>query len=298
MKAFTLVELLVVIAIIAMLVSMLIPELSAAKSIARSTICKSHLNQISNGFKAPRGNGTSKSFPNKNSWPSIPMDVLSIPDIYVCPEDTDEGQGTLVANYSLHYGPDCNELAGLDLLIVPESDGFGHGGSPICKVRDMGDWTLYIFDDGMCRDLDDWAFRVTKGYPRTATRILNPENTDSTPSGGRKVSIYCNGKPLPGWEDMRETSLVGQSFVMTEEGTLDYGYNALISGYEVSPKTIVALDYNLRLANDGEDMTSELQNGARHRGKLNVLYTDGSVTHSRPSQLDPAISNNSILWTP
>ncbi len=45
-KGFTLVELLVVIAIIALLMAILIPSLSKAREAAKSTVCKSHLQQL------------------------------------------------------------------------------------------------------------------------------------------------------------------------------------------------------------------------------------------------------------
>jgi len=300
-KAFTLVELLVVVAIIGLLVAILMPELAAVKELGRMTVCQTHLKQMFDGFnhgEAGSGMLKSKPFPGPDGWPATPMNVLPNPEIYLCPSDGDDSDDVPMEAYSIHYGADCGDLAGFSLLIAPESDGYGHGGSPICRVEDMGDWTLYIFDDGLHRDLDDWAFRVTKDYPRVATRILNPYNPGSSPSGERTCSIWANGQPLAGWEDMRDRSLVGQSFIMSGEGVLDYGFNALVDGVHVAPDTLVTMDYPRRLAHSGEDMTVELAKAARHRGKLNVLRADGSVKTARPSELDPAIGNNAQKWTP
>ncbi|MCK4886673.1 MAG: prepilin-type N-terminal cleavage/methylation domain-containing protein, partial [Planctomycetes bacterium] len=45
-KAFTLVELLVVISVIALLIGLLMPALAAARSQARSVVCKANLHQL------------------------------------------------------------------------------------------------------------------------------------------------------------------------------------------------------------------------------------------------------------
>jgi len=301
-RAFTLVELLVVVAIIAMLLGMLMPQLSSIRAIGRAAVCKTHLKQIGQGFADARGHdgggAQARPFPAPDSWPAIPMDVLPDEEMYLCPENPHDGTGVCLEAYSIHYGENCQELEGFNLLIAPTSDGYGHGGSPICKVRDMGSWTLYIFDDGACRDLDDWAFRVTKSVPRIATRIQNPENPDSTPSGYRTCSIWVNGQELDGWGDLRDVNLIGKSFTMDGEGVLDYGFNAAVDCYEVAPETIVALDYDMRVANRGEDMTDVLGGSARHRGKLNYLRADGGVLDATPSQLDPAFTGNADQWTP
>ena len=49
--AFTLVELLVVVGIVALLVALLVPHLTRARSLARQTVCATHLKQINSLFK-------------------------------------------------------------------------------------------------------------------------------------------------------------------------------------------------------------------------------------------------------
>ncbi len=128
--------------------------------------------------------------------------------------------------------------------------------------------------------------------------IQNPDAPNHSSSGDRTCSIWANGQVVPGWENLNANE-PGDTFIMNGEGILDYGYNAKVSGYEVAPDTLVALDYNRRLAySNEEDMSDELVKAARHRGRLNYLQADGSVGAAGPSELDPALGNNDRKWSP
>ena len=74
-KAFTLIELLVVIAIISLLVSILVPSVTAAKALARKTVCKTNLRSLQLANEIYQGNndglyapGAADFLSNRNRW--------------------------------------------------------------------------------------------------------------------------------------------------------------------------------------------------------------------------------------
>lgn len=62
------------------------------------------------------------------------------------------------------------------------------------------------------------------------------------------------------------------------------------------PETIAVLDYDVAVANDGEDIAEHLRVSGRHRGKINVLDAQGRVQTLLPTQLDPLVVPKA--WTP
>jgi prepilin-type N-terminal cleavage/methylation domain-containing protein len=66
-QAFTLIEVLVVVAIIALLVAILIPSLASARDLARTTVCKTHLDQLYKGHNF-YAHDNKNHFPNVEWW--------------------------------------------------------------------------------------------------------------------------------------------------------------------------------------------------------------------------------------
>jgi len=275
-NGFTFIELLVVIAIIALLIAMLAPSVSTALAMARRTQCASRLHQISVAFPMASGKRT---MPDPWLWPAKPQDTVSDPEIYLCPEEDDEGMAD-ISQYEIW-------LRDEGLYITFEDTSAIAG---LCKVIDKGDYVEYWFDDGWYRDVDDFLFHVTKTEPRTATY-----RPDLSGRGmGRQVSLCFRREPVPGWEDLKDHP-AHDFFTLGAKGLTNFGINAQL-GQATSVGDVVLLDYVRVRANLGEDISRCLDESARHLGKLNVLWGDMSVRPEGPTALDPLIAPE--IWRP
>ena len=68
---------------------------------------------------------------------------------------------------------------------------------------------------------------------------------------------------------------------------------------DLAQDTIVVLDYDRLVANNGEDVGAKVRESARHLGCLNVLFAGGSVETRTVNDLDPQFSKASAeRWTP
>ena len=76
----------------------------------------------------------------------------------------------------------------------------------------------------------------------------------------------------------------------------NYGINLLVNAQQLSPGTIVLLDYDKLVVRPTDDISLDLAGSARHRGKINVLLADQSVTSVWYGSIDPKISPAS--WLP
>lgn len=83
---------------------------------------------------------------------------------------------------------------------------------------------------------------------------------------------------------------------MTGGASSNYAINAAVGKPTVAGSAIVLLDYDILVANSGETMAPHLTVGARHLGKINVLYADGSVRASWGLSLDKKLNPNA--WLP
>ena len=97
-RAFTLVELLVVVGIIALLISMLLPALNKAREASKTTVCLSHLQQISVAM--------SMYVNEYRGWPAIPY--YSTPNVLFSPGDSlfpyGRGYQDLLSRYTKTLG--------------------------------------------------------------------------------------------------------------------------------------------------------------------------------------------------
>ena len=281
--AFTLIELLVVVTIIILLVAILMPALSRARALTRCALCQHNLHQIGQAFHAAAGvdrpgQGARPTYPSGGAWPGVPMNALGDQRIYQCPERP-VGASSL-GDYQLY-------VHHVDAYINLEE-------GPYCQVTETGDYTRYAFEEYTSPDWNDVVFHVSAGPPRTLTLMPWFDGRSHT---ARWDSLRVRGEDVPGWEDIRQVPLYTK--ILLGGAATNYGINAKIHHYEVSPDTVVVLDYDRLVANNGEDMPELLGASARHLGRLNVLKADESVVRMGPSELDPDLSDDiADLWSP
>ena len=293
-SAFTLIELLVVIAIIALLGALVTPALKSARHGTRQIECASNLHQIAAAFPIAQSRRSSRRapmYPSVYEWPMVPQMAVEDGAIFWCPEGPtqDEMEGGEmeggVGPYELFLQHEGSE--GMYVSFQPTN------AHPWRLVFDRGEYWEYWFEDGKLKDIEggvDFVFHVSKAKPRVAVFQDVPHDT------WRVTSLVFRRNIVPGWEDLSNNAK-GDQFVMDMAGGLcNYGLNSSVaSRHSVAPDTIVLLDYDKTIANFGEDMGEYIEAGARHMGKSNVLYGDGSVTSKGPIDLDPLV--NPDPWT-
>jgi len=277
--AFTLVELLVVVAIVALLVAMLVPALHVARSTARSAVCRNNLSQIGKAFTAHHSRLSATADDGKRycrppRWPGIPLNVCPVEDIYLCPDVPQESEAERMGSLKFR----SQEGWEID---------FEQG--PNCNVTQGSGYTQYIFED-LQYGKDDWDDCHVRIYHESPPRLT--VNTMGS-AGYTQNEIWYMGKCV-----IRDASHSVGATVYLTGGITNYGMNAAIHQIRVAAGTVAVLDYVLILANNGEDMSTNLPDSARHRGRLNVLYADQSVHGRRPAQLDPGVPGGDAQWEP
>lgn len=280
-RGFTLIELLVVVTIIALMAMIVMPSVGAAREVARKVGCASNLHHISLAFQSGRAitaSGVRRPYPNMDDWPAIPQDVLSDERMYLCLEQP-VGNESEASDYALYA-----TAAG---MLIPFAKGsnvhvIDHGGSLEYRFEAGG--------QGANGDFNDVVFTI----PKTGAKIATLTPDGSSFRGLGTMSLRYKGEVVPGWEDFRNVE-AGMSFLMTGSGT-SYGINAMAENIGVgAAEKIIVLDYVSIVANTGEDMPRYLDESARHRGMLNVLFSDSSVRSKGPMELNPWIYPD--LWS-
>ena len=291
--AFTLIELLVVIAVIALLAILMTPTFEFALNMARQVQCESNLHQIGSAF-AMAQNMLSRQgkpmYPTVYEWPMVPQVAVENSGIFICPEDS-----TPAEEKGKETGSNLDDYA---LFLREENEGIyinfkTTDARPYRLVFDRGDYWEFWFEDGRLKDIDggvDFVFHVTKAIPHVA------EFQDVDHNTPRTTSLVFQEKVIPGWENL-SLNAKGDDIVMGGSGLpCDYGLNSSVASRDsVAPDTIIVLDYNTSIANQGEDMSETIEAAARHMGKNNVLYGDGSISSKTPLELDPLV--NPERWT-
>ena len=292
-SAFTLIELLVVVAVIALLAVLLTPTFEFASHMARRVQCESNLHQIGSAFSMAQNMNSRQGkpmYPTVYEWPKIPQVVVETGAIFICPEDS-----TPIEEKRKETGSDLEDYA---LFLRSEGEGIyinfkTDDARPYRLVFDRGDYWEFWFEDGRLKDIDhgvDFVFHVSKTMPHVA------EFQDVSHNTPRITSLVFQKKVVPGWENL-SVNAKGDDIVMGGSGLpCDYGLNSSVASRDsVAPDTIIVLDYDTAIANNGEDMSETLEAAARHMGESNVLYGDGSITSKKPIELDPLV--NPERWT-
>ncbi|MBL7133940.1 MAG: type II secretion system protein [Phycisphaerae bacterium] len=316
-RAFTLIELLVVIAIIALLITLLAPNLTAALRHARTVQCANNLKRIGEALMNRRA-ALGSDWDNRllaGTWPEALLGYVSgETDIYVCPEDRDPASGGMTENFPVqmaispngtwpgitHYldlvpGPMCRKLS-----VDQHTTWYNGGGGPppatydgpeglpntyflaFEDIQGGGDWSI---DDCQVKvELDEngvptfypadtpWSgYRMFFVWAADHTDALNPDGSH------QPLAVYPN--------ETRSVTTFG--------ALVSYGMNDDVARLAGGTRKILAVDYELVVANSSQDQWSDWHDEnnvptfARHGGKMNVLHMDGSVKLRRPDDVDP-----------
>ncbi len=326
-QAFTLIELLVVVAIIALLVTILVPELTAARSLARMAVCQHNLHEIGQAFNA-RANaemlGEAPPF-RVPGWPRALLPyVANQTEVLTCPESgeftampVEEMLEVRMYGGSFDYrlrldGPFVAKMSNTQYQAVVAAGWMHHG-----KVlADCPAYTEYVPDgddsvvwfcieeitpesegqEGLqsgaaAQDHEDIRMRVTDNEDGTFTLRVQ---TGSLGLAG-DISNAQTGEVL--------VQSITQWRLDTNYGPFEgafsecsYGMNAATRILGGAPGKILALDYERSVARSSDNWSAAkldpdgdgVPSFARHGGRINVLFADGGVKKMHPQQINPA----------
>jgi len=310
-KGFTLVELLVVIAIIGILIAMLFPALSAVRSAARSTQCKSNLRQfaiclLAKASDSPSGKFCSGAFDSgrdgafdKYSWVADCVEQDVFPGQLLCPSSICAGSEKLNINSS--DTTEFGERASPARRGVP----FSKADGTLTGVVEEGYNTNYasswhlvrsrpIFTNGATRgDLKNWyssgATQITAG-PLTL-RDLDAANVNASSIAmlgcaaqgdtvGKSDGILSAGLDLPAL-GLTDGVPVAESFndgpSIISGGRVQTIRNAM--GSSVPESVFRSADLPMLGEVGSSDLVLQDTRDwyAWHSGSVNVVFADGSV---------------------
>ena len=311
-KAFTLLELLVVIAIIALLVALLAPNLRGMRRVANTVLCTNNLKRI--GEAAGQLEIRARADPiqqlNAMRWQSQLEPFLPDQKLFICPEDDpDEGSARIPLDetasihawggYSGEYtqylraGPWFKKLSGTQYQQINLQDGKLYDAPPYMS-DDHPEVFWFIMEDWHSTSSDydyDLSIRVTDNADGTATLLFKQHGTgysyeliDLVKNEAVMTKAQMNGNP-PGAE---YTVTIGG------EGLTSYGINSAVASIRHSGGKIMVIEYPWFIArsthdwNNYESDVPGIPIFARHSGKINVLFVDGSVKLMRPDDINPA----------
>ena len=308
---FTLVELLVVITIIALLTLLFVPTFSGIFRRAKTTQCGNNLKRVGEAVTLFVGSGSSGGTRRltPTMWPKQVASFMGDGGVFVCPE----GESDFEAPQSLPL----HDIACIDVTTTGTDLEFIEGPF-VAKLNDEQfnainwgpahivlppyspgtDPTVFwwVLEDIVRpgSDMDyEIAVRVAENGDGSVTLRVkqvtgagyNFNLIDKTDN--RKVLVpkaQMNGGP-------------GSEVVLGNAGgTTSYGMNGVINDIMDANDKIMVLDYPWFVAHATHDWSSDKLASeipgvpifARHQGKINALFTDGSVRLKRPNEINPA----------
>jgi len=315
--AFTLLELLVVIAIIILLVALLAPNLRGMRQVATTVKCANNLKRIGEAAGQRRASETRGRIKSLQAfgWQESLLEYMgNRPEMLKCEEDDVlEASGPVAAELAVspngtwegitHYvdfeGPMCMKLSQTQY----EAGHPGSGSWDHSYVPDGGNIYWLFFEDiigGGDLDFNDAYIRVESSDNMT---ILHPKK------GSAGYSFWIvnadTHEDLMSPPGMLSTSDTRQ--VTIDQTPTSYGMNSNVERLWGGGK-ILALEYEITIAKDTDAWLTEwpreddasLPSFARHRGRMNVLFMDGSVVLTPPEKINPGLSESirSTYWEP
>lgn len=279
--AFTLIELLTVMAIIALLVAMLIPAAQAVRESARRAECANNLMNI--GMAYTNCKMTNRKFQGVDGWAAELLPFCSKTEkVFICPNDPDPAVSMWVPPAYLHVRqmtyPEYNNTHDIPLS----------GNGPRCRYSFNippspipGAYALEV------EDLTDWDWNDMR-------MLLEPQ-----PNGDVKLTCVQKNAgftyDLLDWNrQVRVTDWAPPKFTIfpAEMSRASYGINSHATYLQPGTDStkVLALEYEKIVADvvgpNAQDFFPRWV-APRHRGVLNVLYSDGRVERALPDDVDP-----------
>jgi prepilin-type N-terminal cleavage/methylation domain-containing protein/prepilin-type processing-associated H-X9-DG protein len=326
-NAFTLVEMMVVMSIIALLVVIVMPSMSAVSSMARATICRNNLQKLGSAFAIANttgitGAGTSGAksavgavYPKPMIWPAVPRSAVDDPTLYHCPEDPNKGQPDVGSMFKhLQYE---NEHGLFTLDTLDGAQGLYKSQSGQDPVK--GGWTDYLLEDDNDHQYVEMAFHgwidsdgvirvwhstgelfVYKTIPDTPEwhytgSPQGPGYRDSPNTCQNMNNIRWMGQPAWSPDGAMNHGVAGSTMKLPgwDPGYTNYGISSEAYNYPYGSRAIVLLDYkqlwvDLDVPKDAETNLCD-SHSARHLGRLNILYGDGTVGTQAPLAISPRL---------
>jgi len=311
--------------IIALLAVLLIPTFRGVSRVAKKTLCANNLKRIGEAVSQLDNQlRTDRQKLNPMRWQAQLAPLLHDSQVFICTED-DSGEEVaripLVESVGIHgwatYNPDdyiqklevgtfmC-KLSSTQYVEAGFRDGKRRFNPPVYQADShpevfwfcMEDWQ-YAGDRG---DFDwDLHIRVTDNFDGTVTLLLKQMGT------GYQFELIDLIKNEAVMNKSQMTGVApGAEYTVTVggKGLTSYGINGAVESiYRNSAQKILVIEYPwlvARSTHDWRDFESDIPGVpifARHFGKMNVLFTDGSVWLKCPDEVDPSDPEIQInLW--
>ncbi len=322
-RAFTLVELLVVIVILGLLLAILAPAGQQVWAVARNTICRNNLYHIYQTFGTAAADsrlsnsGETPFFPKPGAWMGTAISYSETSNILVCPEWRGEGgeEGEVQAG-----APEANPLSRMvyvhrvrNFQVAfddPAHQGFGH--------MNLGTWT------GSDERGDYIEIGLNDNSPITENYWSQGESHDGIiriylNDGGKVIvklmkyscgeynCVLLDGEPLfPGGDTDPASPAYGwlkgkvdMEVELGATGVCSYGMAKGAELFGTGHHKILVMDYDKLVVDPTVSASHDLLlKAGRHMGKINVLFTDGSILSFGPTEIDPLIPRNASFWAP
>ena len=306
---FTLVELLVVIAVIALLAVLLVPTFSGMSKMANTTTCANNLKRIGETLRLFSDNSTTGQNAELNParWPVQLTKFLGDGGVFVCPE----GESELLSPESLPLNEQaCVEVTttGMDLefiegpFVVKLSDeqfqavnwGPAHVVLPAYVAGRDPTVYWYVMED-IVNAGSDMDYEIAVRVAENGDGSLTLRVKQVTGAGYNFNLINKPDRDILVRKAQMDGGPGSEAVLGSGGGMTSYGMNGSINNILNDAGKIMVLDYRWFVARSTHDWSSEklasetpgIPMFARHKGKMNVLFTGGSAQLKRPDQVNP-----------
>lgn len=278
------------------------------------------------GGSAGLGTGSNEvvhPYPDAMLWPGTPKNSVADITIFTCPEEeSKEKKGSVLDMFRLleyrnEYGSFTMDNVGSKAYLYiarggvdPEMGAFtefllqddnNNGQYEIMGFNTWWDTDGYvrIYHSGYCWVPAQLPPQMVSLYPGAG----GPGFPNRLNSCGDQNQIWFRGKPAFG-TNAQVSQYRGQKdrpgyklFEWTPWIT-NYGISSAIQHYPYGTRALVLVDYPELIADleDPLEVEANLAKSARHLGKLNGLWGDGSVSKHMPIHLSPRL--NRKVWEP